>query len=1719
MLYCRQYLCGGWSDRMAYLLIPLICLYILLATVVYQRRPRGLASLVLTTYLLVVAGATMCSFIITTTTDAALARAAFVVVTLVSTWIYLVLLPLTLLGLYYESWLRLHRARVLTAMVLINVAIDVGLLAMFASADDPVVVARDPAGFALLWIVLQLMHRWVLAVLFMAFGQAVVGTILALAVRQGRIRFWRTGLPFMLVALFSSVIPLLSPLAGWRAMPGIAALGFAMPVLGVSALVLKSRREVALETLLDSVFGSFNDGYLVLDSNARVLWKNAPALGWIGGRDLSGLAPGHVLELARGSAFAGPIRRMLAHEISTAECEVQRDGEEYFVRLTLTPFEHVGVVPGAQLLAFRDITASIIRHNLNERSQELMVLSAISADISASLELDQVITRALSQVLAITRLSNAVAYLLDEHQPGMLVLAGSSTLPDKHGFSPETLIIDESTAGQVIQTHETVVSTDADEGSTFSAHLRKFNMRTGITVPLVARSRVIGVLQLGSEQPREFDQVEVAMLGSVARQIGVAIDNARLHSQERHQRRVAEALREVASLLSSMKLDDALHAMLQRLFTILDYDRATVLLMAEPGRLRVCAYHGFTPGSDEKPISEVRIEIARYPYMLQMFTQHAPQLVVDTTIDADWIQSGFQHGSWIGIPLIIHDQVLGCLSLAHARPGHFTDADLQIATAFAGQTVIAVENAQLFENEQRRRVQAELLQRASYDLVSSADLDSALDLALRTLDQVLDFDQAHIGLLDEDDRQWTLRAIYPVTTPLPAETTLALSIYPLSQRIFETKRAMLVTDTRQNRWWRPGQYSYQEVRCWIGAPLIVRDQVIGFLHIDSYEPHKFTTDSFHLVQTFANQIAAAIENFRLLEEASRQNRALRALNTILAASNEVLTQDNLVTVSLERVLETLSISGGTIHRRDVPSNELHLLAASGLPDELCARLSCVPNATELSPVRLGDGQTFTFYSVPLLSHGAAIGLLSVCQPDMPFNTEVKQLLANIGQQLGVVMDNAALFENTLRREALSTDLGRLGLAISSQLDSGAVLNLICQESAGVFGAQGAYLWLIEGDRLVGTAAYGPGSEQFIGSSYALEDDTLLPAYVIHQWRPHFVNRVAQSSALPPEFIESTHAQAVIAVPLVKADVPIGTLLLVDTENPDAYADWLTEQIRLLGVQAALTIQNASLFDEIRHHLDQLRLVNEVGRYATAILSLSSLIEGVARKLFDILHYDMIGLLQVEDDHLVIHSLFAGRPSIYVDDTPDGYYLSPDGVAWQSVQQGEPVLQNRLCDGFSTLNGGSIECCSLGIPLIVADEVIGVMVVERQRHFSITPEDLNVLEPLAAQLAISVSNARLFERVRQQTLELEARVIERTSEIREQQERTEAILRSVADAVIVFDLSGHVVLTNPVAKDLFEQHDLNMDLSLRIRALVNRVLYNEADISDATEIIELGVVALQAKAARVLEGDQLLGSVVILRDISQLQELDRMKDHFVSNVSHELRTPLANLKLYLSLLEQGRPERRASYLEVMGREVERLERLIVELLDLSRLQSEQRAERPQVRQPVDLQLVIDTVVQNNIAWAESAQEDLQYEGTNGTLPLVYGDPDQLLRALTNLVSNAINYTPPGGQIVVRSEVGRSEQGEPEWVIIETVDTGIGIPANELPNIFDRFYRGSNVNPSVPGTGLGLAIIKEIMGLHGGSIEVESEQGRGSTFRLKLPVYEPQEQSVYWREGNG
>ncbi len=1695
---------------MAYLLFVPIALYIALATVAVQRQPRTVSSTVLALYLGAAALASFALLIVSTTGQESIATPVAELVGVLTTWFHWLFLPLALIGLYFDAWLRRQSRRRLAAglalALLIGLALDAIIVGALRHRAVPVVADTQHGFWPRWWL-----ERWEWPALLGGLIAMLLPTaiVVFLSVRAGRMHPWRTGLPLLLASLASLLAPFLVSVDRLWAVP-LTGLSYALPVLVLTRTIRRTSPELSLGALLQSMIDSHSAGALVTDDERRVIWSDHQVGRWLGGTAPPiGLVPPPIAEFLRQSA---PLRETVLALLDTgeasAECTVSDPAEasdERVLRVERRPLQAGAGLPDAQLFILRDITATRIRQDLLERRQEVLALSAFSADIASALDVDEVIKRALAQVVAMTHQDAAAVTLVEPRAPGGLRLAGSTGLPEIEGYAQRWLPLHDTLIALTIRSREPSIIPQATADSPHGARLLEMGIQSVVTVPLVARERVIGVLQVGSRAPQTFEPVTIALIESVGRQLAIAIENARLHAEERAQRHLAETLREVAGLLATANIDDALQQMLALLRRVLTFDRASVLLTAEPGLLRVRAHTGFLNVASEKPLDQVRIAIADRPYLQRLFAERQPQLVTDTTQDPDWIAGTHPLGSWIGVPLIARDQVLGCFSVAHQQPGHFTEEDLQIAMAFAGQAVVAVENHQLIAGEHRRRVQAEMLQKASHDLVMSANLDQAMFTALSHLKTVLEFDRAHIALLDRSAGTWTPRVSLPRPAKLPADKTLRLADFPLVARVVETKRPQMIDETRETPEWTAARHTPQEIRNWMCLPLIVRDHVIGLLNIDGFEPHRFTAEQFQIAQVFANQTAAAIEIFRLLEAASRQNRAMRALNTILSASNEALTQENLMSVLLARVLEALNLRAGAIHRRDPQRGDLMLQAAVGLPPEAVAQLQRVPLAATLPELAApGDG-ALAFTSVPLVSHGSEIGLLSLCRPPQaPFSPALEPLLPQIGQQLGVVMENATLFEDALRREALSTNLGRLSLAISAQLDRDTVLNLICRESIAVFEAQGAYIWLIESGELIGAAATGLAEDRFLGHRIDLRSTERLPARVLHAWQAEYVNHVADSDALDPDFVQMIGAKSVIAVPLLKADIPIGTLLLVNTENADAFAGWQTEQIGLLGVQAALAIQNATLFDEIRHRLDQLRLVNEVGRYATAILSPQSLIEGVADKLSEILHYDLVGLMLIEDDDLSVHSIFV-RDDVLMTSDERALRAAMQTVGLQAVRQAEPILQNQThLRGPTGALRAPAPYCALATPLIAADEVIGVLVVERHGYNSIMQEDLDVMEPLAAQLAISVANARLFEKVRQQTIELEGRVLERTAEIRRQQERTEAIIGSVADAVIVFDLDGQVMMMNPVARALFDQHDLDMDLSTRISALVTRALAQDGATPNLTEVIESGAVALQVKAARVVDGERILGSVAVLRDISQLKELDRMKDQFVSNVSHELRTPLANLKLYLELLQQGRPERRDGYLQVMDREVERLARLIRDLLDLSRLQSEHRAERPRRREPVNLDEIIALVIQDNLAWAESKHEVLRHEAETSPLPWVMGDPDQIVRALTNLVANALNYTPEHGEVIVRSRAAGPEHSPAEWVIIEVSDTGIGIPAAELPHIFERFYRGTNVNPAIPGTGLGLAIIKEIVELHGGTITVESQEGAGSTFCLRLPA---------------
>jgi len=225
----------------------------------------------------------------------------------------------------------------------------------------------------------------------------------------------------------------------------------------------------------------------------------------------------------------------------------------------------------------------------------------------------------------------------------------------------------------------------------------------------------------------------------------------------------------------------------------------------------------------------------------------------------------------------------------------------------------------------------------------------------------------------------------------------------------------------------------------------------------------------------------------------------------------------------------------------------------------------------------------------------------------------------------------------------------------------------------------------------------------------------------------------------------------------------------------------------------------------------------------------------------------------------------------------------------------------------------------------------------------------------------------------------------------------------------------------------------------------------------------------------------------------------MKTDFIENLSHELRTPISAIKAYANLMQRGRPERRAEYLDRLSQQADWQAQLIDRIFKISRIDAGRVEMHPE---PTSLNHAISYVKARFQSQAEEKNLTLEVHPVpEDAMALV--DPIQLEEILDNLLSNALSYTSAGGRIGLTAE-RREDEGR-TWAVITVADTGIGIPEDELPYIFERFFRGDlPKKEQISGTGLGLVIVQQLVALHGGQITVQSQEGEGTTFTVELPL---------------
>jgi len=265
-----------------------------------------------------------------------------------------------------------------------------------------------------------------------------------------------------------------------------------------------------------------------------------------------------------------------------------------------------------------------------------------------------------------------------------------------------------------------------------------------------------------------------------------------------------------------------------------------------------------------------------------------------------------------------------------------------------------------------------------------------------------------------------------------------------------------------------------------------------------------------------------------------------------------------------------------------------------------------------------------------------------------------------------------------------------------------------------------------------------------------------------------------------------------------------------------------------------------------------------------------------------------------------------------------------------------------------------------------------------------------------------------------------------------------------------------------------------------------------------EVLELNRLDLELKAASIDQTGANGTAVVAIRDVTHLKALARMKARFVSNVSHELRTPVACIKAFVNLMEKD-PERWREYLEPLAQEAEYQIQLVEDILEISRADAGRVEVVPE---PTSLNEVTGEQVVAYRTLAKKQGVTLTHQPGDSEV-MAMADPHRLKQVVDNLISNAIRYTPAGGEVTVST--ARAETSNGAWATVTVSDTGIGIPEPEIDHIFDRFFRGEKPRRmQISGTGLGLAIVKEIVELHDGRITVKSKPGEGSAFTVWLPV---------------
>ncbi len=720
------------------------------------------------------------------------------------------------------------------------------------------------------------------------------------------------------------------------------------------------------------------------------------------------------------------------------------------------------------------------------------------------------------------------------------------------------------------------------------------------------------------------------------------------------------------------------------------------------------------------------------------------------------------------------------------------------------------------------------------------------------------------------------------------------------------------------------------------------------------------------------------------------------------------------------------------------------------------------------------------------------------------------LLSSLARQVAVAIENSRLFQAERGQRELAEALAAAAAAVDSTLQLDPVLDRILEQVERVVAGDAFSIMLMENGGVARIVRWR-GQEK-LGAKDLMMDLSLpiadFPTFVrmVRTEEPVIVG----DTTADPDWVVLEGQEWLLSY--VGAPIQVGGhtvgFLNVDGTRPSQFSLADAKRLQAFANHAAVAIENAYLYAEQRRRAEEASLLLEIAGAINSTLELDHILEEVAVRAARTCQADRCTVLLLDESEENLHPIMSQLASGEIDPeerqlfTQALYPRRVEGVpeAVEAIGERRPLFIPDV--RASSIPRQWVESfdvgCLLLVPVISRERVVGLMALDRPEvGNAFTDKQVKLAMTIGGQAAGAIENAGLHREQRDYARRLEQRVMERTAELQAQYAWLRAILHSSTDGIIVANMEGEILEANPVVTEWLT-YVLSPEDAEQLQETVRRLVAQAEQRSEA--VLELAELDLELTAAPILEPGMKGAAVVIAaHDISHLKALDRMKSRFVSDVSHELRTPITTIKLYAALMQRSSPQKMREYLEMLVQEADRQAKLVEDILQISRIDAGRLEMEPHL---TSLNELAAEVVASHRATAEGQGLTLSCQLAEQE-PVALVDPNRIMQVLDNLVANSIHYTLSGGEVVVSV----SEEGENGRVraVVTVADSGIGIPQEELPHVFERFFRGEHARLlDVPGTGLGLAISREIVELHGGGITVESREGVGSTFTIWLPV---------------